>query len=116
MIFETHILENTVANYVESMFYCKGCRPSHSIERVVPTGCDSIIIELDGFEYHTCDTMTLKPNGSFRNVWVSEMHENYLSISTYQDSEMLVMQWNSGVFYPINLISYLETGKPSVKY
>jgi len=100
LIFETHILEKPLANYIESIFYYKGFKPDHSIERVVPTGHVFIIFELDGFEYHTFDRETLKPNGSYKNVWVSGMHKDYLSISAHQDSEMLVIQFRTGGSYP----------------
>ena len=100
MIFETHILENPLANYIESIFYYKGFKPDHSIERVVPTGNLFIIFELDGFEYHTFDRETLKPNGTYRNVWISGMHKDYLSISAHQDSEMLVIQFKASGAYP----------------
>ncbi|SHH36944.1 helix-turn-helix domain-containing protein [Winogradskyella jejuensis] len=98
MIFETHNLKKPLVDYIESIFYYKGFKPDHSIERVVPTGHVFIIFELDGFEYHTFDRKTLKPNGNYRNVWVSGMHKDYLSISAHQNSEMFVIQFKtSGV-------------------
>lgn len=100
MIFETHTLEEPLANYIESIFYYKGFKPDHSIERVVPTGHLFIIVELDGFERNTFDNESLKPNGTYTNVWVSGMHKNYLSISAHQDSEMLVIQFKPNGAYP----------------
>lgn len=100
MIFETHILEEPLIDYIESIFYYKGFKPDHSVERVVPTGHLFIIMELDGFEYHTFDRETLKPNGTYTNVWVSGMHKNYLSISAHQNSEMLVVQFKTKGAFP----------------
>ncbi len=100
MIFETHILEKPLIDYVESIFYYKGFKPDHSIERVVPTGHLFIIMELDGFEYHTFDSATLKPNGTFTKAWISGIHKDYLSISAHQDSEMLVIQFKTKGAYP----------------
>lgn len=100
MIFETHILEQPLLNHIESIFYFKNFQPNHSIERVVPTGHVFIIFELDGFERHTYDNETLEPNGNFKNVWVSGMHKNYLSISAHQNSEMLVIQFKANGAYP----------------
>ncbi len=100
MIFETHILEKPLIDHIESIFYYKGFKPDHSIERVVPTGHVFMIFELDGFEYHTFDSTTLKPDGTFRNVWISGMHKDFLSISAHQDSEMLVVQFKSNGAYP----------------
>ena len=100
LLFETHALEEPLTNYIESVFYFKNFKPDHSIERVVPTGHVFIIFELDGFERYTYDNKSLKPNGNFKNVWVSGMHKNYLSISAHQNSEMLVIQFKPSGAYP----------------
>jgi len=100
LLFENHVIEAPLATYIESIFYYKGFRPEHSIERVVPTGHVFIIVELDGLEYHTFDRETLQPNGNYTNVWVSGMHKDYLSISAHQDSEMLVIQFKTNGAYP----------------
>lgn len=101
MQFETHnSIEASLTAYIESIFYFKGFKPDHSIERVVPTGHFFIIFELDGLERNTFDNETLKPNGSFQNVWVSGMHKNYLSISAHQDSEMFVIQFKTCGAFP----------------
>lgn len=95
MIFETHILENPLINYIESIFYFKGFKPEHSIERVVPTGHLFIIFELDGLERHTFDNKSLQPNGNYSKAWVSGIHKKYISISAHQDSEMFVIQFKT---------------------
>jgi AraC-like DNA-binding protein len=100
LIFETHTIEKPLVNQIESIFYYKGFKPDHSIERVVPTGHVFIIFELDGFEYYTFDKKSLKPNGAYKNVWISGMHKDFLSISAHQDSEMLVIQFKTGGSYP----------------
>lgn len=100
MLFETHILEESLIDYIETIFYYKGFKPDHSIERLVPTGHVFIIFELDGLTYHTFDRDTLKPNGTYQNVWISGMHKDFLSISAHQDSEMLVVQFKTSGAYP----------------
>ena len=100
MIFETHKLENTLVNYIETIFYHRGFDPEHSIERVVPTGHVFIIFELDGIERNTFDNVSLKPNGKYTKVWISGMHKDYLSISAHKNSEMLVIQFKTIGAYP----------------
>ncbi|ULC58301.1 AraC family transcriptional regulator [Flaviramulus sp. BrNp1-15] len=100
MVFNTHILNNLLSNYVESIFHYKDFNPDHSIERVVPTGHLFLIFELDGFSRNTFDNNTLKPKKSFTKVWVSGMHKNYISISAHQNSEMLVVQFKPCGSYP----------------
>lgn len=96
MEFYTHNLPDTLGNYVESIFYYKGFKPDHSVERVVPTGHIFIIIELDGRPRNLFDNDSLAPIASFQQAWVSGMHSHYLSISALQDSEMLVIQFKPG--------------------
>ncbi len=100
MIFQTHNLKKPLTDYIESIFHFKGFNPDHSIERVVPTGHLFILFELDGFERNTFDNKSLKPNGTYTQVWVSGMHKNYLSISAHQGSEMLVVQFKTTGAYP----------------
>ena len=100
MIFESHILEEPLIDFIESIFYYKGFKPDHSIERVVPTGHLFIIFELDGIERNTFNNESLKPNGSYREVWVSGIHKNHLTISAHQDSEMMVIQFKTNGAYP----------------
>ena len=104
MIFETHTLTSDLNTFIESVFYFKGFMPEHSIERVVPTGNLFVIFELDGFTRNTFDNETLKPNGVFKNVWISGMHKNYISISAHEDSEMFIIQ-----FKPFGAFPFLST-------
>jgi len=108
MIFETHILKNTINTFIESIFYFKDFKPEHSIERVVPTGNLFLIFELDGFTRNTFNNSTLKPNGVYNNVWISGMHKNYLSISAHQNSEMFVVQFKPFGAFPFLNISVNE--------
>ena len=108
MIFKTHILEQPLVHHIESIFHFKGFKPNHSIERVVPTGHLFIIFELDGFVRHTFDNDSLQPNATYKNVWVSGMHKNYLSISAHQDSEMFVIQFKTSGAYPFLKIPVSE--------
>ncbi|WP_179018472.1 helix-turn-helix domain-containing protein [Winogradskyella forsetii] len=100
MIYNQHLLKAPLKDFIESIFYFKGFTPDHSIERVVPTGHVFILFELDGIERHTYDRETLKPNGTYKNVWVSGTHKDYLSISAPQNSEMLVVQFKTSGAYP----------------
>ncbi len=95
MIFETFETPAPFDRYVESVFHFRNFKPDHSIERVVPTGHLFVIFELDGFTRHTYDNETLEPNGTFTRGWISGIHQNYLSISAHDDSEMLVIQFKA---------------------
>ena len=95
MQFQTHETDHSAADLIESIFHFKGFQPDHSIERVVPTGHVFVIFELDGMQRHTYDNETLQANAVFAKAWVSGVHQNYISISAHQDSEMFVIQFKA---------------------
>ena len=99
MIFEVHQLNPILTKYLESIFYYKDLVTDHSMERVVPTGNVFILIELDGFQRNTFDN-ELKPNGIFKEAWVSGMHQKPLNISVHQHSEMMVVQFKPEGAFP----------------
>ena len=118
MIFETHNMQSLLSKNVESIFYHKDYVPDHSIERVVPTGNIFILFELDNFTRNTFDD-DLKPNGVYRKVWVSGMHQKYLNISAHQHSEMLIVQLKPLGGYPffkVPISELNETVKPAEIY
>lgn len=100
MIIENAILSSPLNQYIEAIFHFKHFQPDHSIERVVPTGHIYIIFELDGYERHTFDNESLKPNANFQKVWISGQHRNYISISAHQNSEMFVIQFKPFGAFP----------------
>lgn len=100
MQFKTYQPSEPIINYIETVFHFRDFNPDHSIERVVPTGHIFIIFELDGYERHTYDNETLKPNANFTKVWISGMHRNYISISAHENSEMFVIQFKAQGAYP----------------
>lgn len=99
MKFEVFEIQSPLKNYVESIFYYKDFIPDHSIERVIPTGNIFILFELDNIERNTFDN-NLKPNGTFKNAWVSGMHSHYINISAVKNSEMLVILFKPMGAYP----------------
>ncbi len=108
MEFVSYETKAPLSDWVEAIFHYKGFEPDHSIERVVPTGHVFVLFELDGFTRHTFDSDSLKPNADFRKAWVSGVHDEYLSISAHQDSEMFVIQFKPYGAYPFLKVSMDE--------
>lgn len=100
MSFNTHQIDPLLGKYIESIFHFKDFMPDHSIERVVPTGHIFVLFELDNIPRNTFDNETLEPIQTFTKVWISGMHQNYISISAHQHSEMLVIQFKPFGAYP----------------
>lgn len=92
MIFNSHTLLPRSANFIESIFHFSGLTPEHSIERVVPTGHIFILFELDNVPRNTFANETLEIKNTYNKAWISGIQKNYISISTPQHSEMLVIQ------------------------
>lgn len=100
MIFETHKPNSSFGKHIESFMYFKDFIPEHSLERVIPTGHVFIIFELDNIIRNTFDNVTLEPIDTFREVWVSGAHKNFITISAHKHSEMFVIQFKPAGAFP----------------
>lgn len=100
MIFEQHNLPAALQNCIESIFYINDFVPEHSMERVVPTGHVFMIFEFDNITRTVYDNKTLAPAAHYKNVWVSGMHKEYITISAHRNSEMLVVQFKPAGAFP----------------
>ncbi len=108
MEFYNHAIGSDLSKYIDAVMYYKDFMPDHSIERLVPTGHVYIVFELDGYPRNTFDNETLQPLQTFKKVWVSGMHRNYISISAHQKSEMLIIQFRAYGAYPFFYIPIEE--------
>lgn len=100
MAIQRHLLKGVLNQYIEAIFHLKDFMPDHSIERVVPTGHVFIIFELDGFQRNTYDNDTLAPIATYKEVWISGMQKNHISISAHPHSELFVIQFKAFGAYP----------------
>lgn len=98
-------LKPPLSQYIQAIFYYKDFMPDHSIERVVPTGHIFLIFELDDFPRHTYDNQNLQIQQTFTKVWISGVHQNYISISAHQKSAMFVIQFKPYGAYPFLPVS-----------
>lgn len=105
MQFVSHETKAPHADLIESIFHFRGFEPDHSIERVVPTGHVFILFELDGFTRHTFQNNSHEPKADYRGAWISGVHDEYISISAHQNSEMFVIQFKPYGAYPFLHVS-----------
>ena len=108
MIFTNHVLSDLLAPYIEAIFHFKDFIPDHSKERVIPTGHISLIFELDDFTRYTYDNDTLESNATYTKVWLSGQHEDFITISAHEKSEMLVVQFKSHGGHPFIHLPLIE--------
>lgn len=100
MHFETYTPDSSISSYIESIFHFKGFIPGHTLERVIPTGHLFLLFALDGKSRHTYNPVTHEPEADFHKAWLSGMHQNHLTISAHEDSEMFVIQFKAYGSYP----------------
>lgn len=85
-----------VSEVVETMFYLEGYRPEHRLERIVPDGSASLVIELDGRLRHVYDNETKEPRQECRGSWLSGLHTTPLTIGALPDTRLLAARLRPG--------------------
>ncbi|MEK6152307.1 helix-turn-helix domain-containing protein [Flavobacteriaceae bacterium 3-367] len=96
MVFETYIPKNELGNILVNMVYHKGYAPEHSKERFLPDGTTNIVFDLQDDPKYIYDNKTLKKKQECTKVWFSGMHTQYLTISSGQHAEMMVVTFRAG--------------------
>ncbi len=96
MEFVEHLLGEPMASAVESIFYLNNYNPEHAIERLVPDGLTSLVIELDGQERFVLDNddrgRTVRCCGS----WFSGLHRQYISFTALANTELIGVRFRPG--------------------
>ena len=101
MLFLPHVPEGPIAAAASDFFYFKGYQPEHRIERLVPDGYTSLVIELDDQLRHVYDNETLAPKQDCKVAWFSGLHQHFISIGAEPDSELLAIRFRPGLAYPL---------------
>ncbi|MBN2732541.1 MAG: helix-turn-helix transcriptional regulator [Balneolaceae bacterium] len=100
MDFQTLELQQELSKHVDSVFYLGLYNPEHEIERLLPDGTISLVIELDGKERHIYDNTDFEVVQTCRHSWLSGMHNKYISISALPDTELIGIRFKPGGFIP----------------
>ncbi|MDN5202525.1 helix-turn-helix domain-containing protein [Fulvivirgaceae bacterium BMA10] len=100
-VFEIYFPKGQLANSVVSIVYYEGYDVSHRMERYIPDGTLSIVIELGGFPQYTYDNVSLKQDKKCVNAWVSGMQSEFITFGCTQISAMMVIQFKPTGAYPI---------------
>lgn len=78
------------------MVYHKGYAPEHTKERFLPDGTTNIVFDLREDPKYIYDNQTLEKKQECTKVWFSGMHTQYLTISSGQHAEMMVVTFQAG--------------------
>lgn len=100
MTFERHIPCFPLNQFVESFVYYKDYFPAHSVDRYLPDGNVTVIIDLTDYPKFIYDNHTLKEIQACKNVWFSGIRNNCITIPSGRDSEMFIINFHKGKAYP----------------
>lgn len=100
MNFQAIEFQQELSKHVDSAFYLGSYNPEHKIERLIPDGTISLVIELDNKERFIYDNSSYEVAQSCRHSWISGMHSKYISISALPNTELVAIRFKPGGFYP----------------
>jgi len=95
-----HIPATPLNQFIAGFTYYKGFKPIHTIDRYLPNGNIEIIIDLTVKPKYIYDNATLQPKQVCKNLWVSGMRSNYITIPSGLNAEMLIIEFKKGMAYP----------------
>ena len=104
-----HIPQGLLSNYIQSIVYT-AYAPEHSIERLIPDGSTSLIIELGDQPQYIFANEDLSKKQAYQKAWVSGLHSEYIAISANNSRGMCVIQ-----FKPVGAFAILQIPMSELK-
>ena len=86
---------------VEVMFCLEDYAPPHAVERLVPNGRLTLIIELDERPRHLYDRSTRQIVATFTEAWLSGVQSEYLLIGEVGPARLAAVQFTPGYARPL---------------
>lgn len=86
---------------IDSLFHLANYNPEHTIERIVPDGLASIVIELDGQRRHILDNDSQEVIQDCQGSWVSGVYANYISMTPLPNTELIALRVFPGQGAPL---------------
>jgi len=100
MVFKNSIPHAPLGDFVSSIVYYKGFQVEHSKDKFLPDGTTNLVINLFETPRYIYDNETLKEKQACIEAWFSGMQTEYLTISSDNESEMLVITFKPGASFP----------------
>jgi AraC-like DNA-binding protein len=100
MIFQVYTPSFPLSHFIENFIYYKDYNPEHSIERLLPDGNVTLIIDLTENPKAIFDNETLKEIQTCRDVWFSGIRSKPISIPSGNGNEMFIINFLKGKAYP----------------
>ena len=100
MVFKNVIPEPPLDDFVLSIVYYKDFEVEHTMDKFLPDGTTNLVVNLFEAPRYIYDNDTLKEKQACVEAWFSGMHTEYLTISSDNESEMLVITFKPGASFP----------------
>ncbi len=100
MIFHQHIPSFPLNQFIESFVYYRGFEPDHRLDRLLPDGNVTLVIDLKEEPQHIYDNETLQEIQACRYAWLSGIRNMPITIPSGKDSEMFIVQFHKGKSLP----------------
>ena len=100
MILQIHKPSYPLDQFIDSFLYYSDYRPEHMLDRLLPDGNITLLIELTGTPQHVYDNETLAEIQTCRDVWFSGIRDTFLTIPSCRDIAMFVINFRKGMAAP----------------
>lgn len=100
MISALHLPAEPLCQIFSSFYYYKGFMPDHEVDRFLPDGNTEVIIDLTDSPKFIFDNDTLQQKQGFTKFWASGVRNEFISIHSGRDSEMLILNLVKGRAFP----------------
>ncbi|MEO8763625.1 MAG: helix-turn-helix domain-containing protein [Ginsengibacter sp.] len=99
-IYKMHRTGLPLHDFISHFTYYKNHTPHHSIDRFLPNGNIEIVIDLTQTPKFIYDNTTLTEIQACKELWVSGIRNNYITIPSGLNSEMFIINFNKGKSCP----------------
>lgn len=100
MTLEFHVPSSPLDQFIESFLYYRDFQPEHLIDRLLPDGNVTLLIELTGAPQYLYDNQTLAEKQRCSKTWFSGNRDGYITIPSCRDIEMFVVNFRKGMSGP----------------
>jgi AraC-like DNA-binding protein len=99
MIFEIHTPPGPISRYIENIVYYEGYSAEHLVDKLLPDGSISIIIDMEDTPKKLYRNEDFTRFREFTNAYISGQHKEFMHIDA-KVSSMMVVRFHAGGVYP----------------
>jgi AraC-like DNA-binding protein len=100
MIFQAHIPQYPLDQFIEVIVYFERVEHAHTIDRFLPNGDTEILIDFHDSPQYIYDNNSLKEIQACHHVWASGVRTEPITIPSGNGAAMMVISFKKGMAYP----------------